>query len=120
MVGNVMSWFRFALVALVMAGCGAPEPVPSSESESSAANGESSVVAPGGEVEEPEGASGAGECSSDSDCVQDACCHATGCVPRGSGPACDDVACTDECATPLDCEASCVCSAGRCSVSESR
>ena len=30
----------------------------------------------------------------------------------------DEVACTDECATPLDCEASCVCSAGRCSVSE--
>ena len=114
------TWSRFALIALVM-GCGAPEPVAGSQSEPSPVEGESSVVAPGagGELDEAEGASGAGECARDSDCVEDACCHATGCVPRGSGPVCDDVVCSSECVTPLDCEATCVCRAGRCSVSES-
>ncbi|MBD3310451.1 hypothetical protein GF351_04485 [Candidatus Woesearchaeota archaeon] len=55
------------------------------------------------------------ECTSDSDCVPDACCHATGCVPREQAPDCTDIMCTMECKPgTLDCGGTCICEQGAC------
>ncbi len=55
------------------------------------------------------------ECSSDSDCVKDSCCHADGCVSKVNAPDCDGMFCTQECKPgSLDCGGSCGCVAGKC------
>lgn len=54
-------------------------------------------------------------CSTDADCVPDACCHATGCVHKSQAPLCDAVMCTMNCEPgTLDCGGSCVCQDGEC------
>ena len=56
------------------------------------------------------------ECSIDSDCVQNSCCHSKGCVPKEKSPNCEGMMCTLECAPgTLDCGGYCQCSAGKCS-----
>ena len=43
-------------------------------------------------------------CSSDSDCVQEQCCHATSAVNKAYAPDCRNTACTMECrGGTLDC-----------------
>jgi len=55
-------------------------------------------------------------CGSDSDCVKDACCHASGCVSKENAPACKDIMCTQECVPgTLDCgQGSCKCINNKC------
>lgn len=56
-----------------------------------------------------------GFCSSDADCVPDACCHAVGCVSKDQAPQCDDVFCTMECREgTLDCGGYCTCENNKC------
>ena len=56
-----------------------------------------------------------GECSQDSDCVKDACCHASGCVPINQAPNCSGMACTLECKpNTLDCGGRCLCQNNQC------
>jgi putative hemolysin len=57
-----------------------------------------------------------GSCGSDSDCVKDACCHASGCVSKKNAPACKDIMCTQECVPgTLDCgQGSCKCINNKC------
>ena len=65
-------------------------------------------------LEDPLGDMGE-ECELNSDCVPDACCHATGCVREGEAPKCDQALCTLECAPgTLDCGGQCVCAHGYC------
>ena len=58
------------------------------------------------------------ECSTDADCVETTCCHATACVSRQDFPAlvCDEL-CTQDCNGPMDCgHAYCGCERGKCSI----
>jgi len=56
-----------------------------------------------------------GFCSSDTDCVPDRCCHATGCISKDQAPKCDNIACTLECAPgTLDCGGYCACEKNKC------
>ena len=55
-------------------------------------------------------------CTTDSDCVKDDCCHASGCVSLENAPECGELFCTDECALgTLDCgSGECGCVEGKC------
>jgi len=54
-------------------------------------------------------------CSSDADCMPNACCHADSCVAAGDAPTCEDTVCTMDCkAKTLDCGGSCACQDGKC------
>ncbi len=56
-----------------------------------------------------------GFCSSDSDCIPDSCCHATGCISKDQAPNCNNIACTLECAPgTLDCGGYCSCEKNKC------
>lgn len=59
---------------------------------------------------------GADECSVDSDCVPDSCCHAKGCVVKAKEPDCFGIYCTQSCEPgTLDCgQGSCICENKRC------
>jgi hypothetical protein len=60
------------------------------------------------------------ECSADSDCIPNSCCHATGCMPKENVSVCR-VFCTQVCSGPLDCGAgSCGCIKGKCRVVPSK
>jgi hypothetical protein len=60
------------------------------------------------------------ECSVDSDCIPNACCHATGCMPKENVSACT-LFCTQVCSGPLDCGAGhCGCIANKCEVVPSK
>lgn len=56
------------------------------------------------------------ECTTDADCVQNECCHASGCVSKENAPDCSGVVCSQECAlNTLDCgQGRCVCENGKC------
>jgi hypothetical protein len=55
-------------------------------------------------------------CLSDSDCVEDNCCHATGCVLVENAPNCSEISCSEECRNgTLDCnQGNCQCIGGKC------
>ena len=42
-------------------------------------------------------------CEKDDDCVRATCCHPTETINKGHKPACEDVVCTKDCRTALDC-----------------
>ncbi len=56
------------------------------------------------------------ECTQDADCVEDSCCHATGCTAKENKPNCGEIGCTMECAPgTLDCgQGACKCDMGKC------
>ena len=57
------------------------------------------------------------ECSSDSDCVPEQCCHPTTCMNRQFKTPCN-LLCTQVCEGPIDCGAGkCACVDGKCGVS---
>jgi len=58
------------------------------------------------------------ECTTDSDCVPNKCCHATACIPKEKAPNCEGVFCTAECMpNTLDCnQGKCVCKNNKCQV----
>jgi len=55
-------------------------------------------------------------CESDSDCVQDSCCHAKSCTNKENAPLCKGIMCTQVCeAGTLDCrQGSCKCVNNKC------
>lgn len=57
-----------------------------------------------------------GECSVDSDCVPDGCCHASTCTTEEEKPDCQGIKCTMECVpNTLDCgQGSCKCKDSKC------
>lgn len=73
----------------------------------------------GGECEEWSYFRGECGCSIDSDCVPDACCHASGCIAKTAAPSCSGVLCSQECVPgTLDCgQGSCKCINGVCGAS---
>lgn len=56
------------------------------------------------------------ECSLDSDCIPEICCHASTCVSAKQAPDCSNILCTMECAPgTLDCgQGECKCIEGKC------
>ena len=58
------------------------------------------------------------QCSDDSDCIPDACCHATQCAAKEVATNCSGISCTEECKPDtLDCgQGSCICEKGMCKV----
>ncbi len=96
---------KFASIALVglLAGCGGAQPSAGPLAEPSTADAHSHGEAP------------APSCQQDGDCVPDACCHATGCVPASAAPACEGIACTRECRLrTVHCDGRCACVTGQC------
>jgi len=59
---------------------------------------------------------GARECSIDSDCIKETCCHASTCTSIENAPECGELFCTAECAPgTLDCGGGeCKCVNGNC------
>ncbi len=54
------------------------------------------------------------QCSKDSDCAPEQCCHATSCIPVGQKGVCN-LACTNICQPEtMDCGGFCACEAGKC------
>ena len=58
------------------------------------------------------------ECSVDSDCVREICCHASTCTSKEQAPDCSNLFCTTECVPEtLDCgQGECKCIKGQCKV----
>ncbi len=110
------------LVSLALSACGGGNAeLPGAEQNptemAAQATGEVSDLA----QETTQAATGAGgsQCSTDAECVPDACCHAKGCVPKAEGPQnCADMVCSMECAPgTMDCGAgACACLNGTCGV----
>ena len=98
---------KFASIALIglLAACGGAQPSAGPLAEPSTVDARSQDAGP------------APVCQQDSDCVPDACCHATGCVPASAAPACEGVSCTRECRWgTVHCGKHCACVAGQCAV----
>lgn len=56
------------------------------------------------------------ECSVDSDCIPNSCCHANGCISKENVKVCN-LFCTEDCSGPLDCGAgSCGCVKNKCEI----
>ncbi|RLI88347.1 MAG: hypothetical protein DRO76_00555 [Candidatus Altiarchaeales archaeon] len=61
------------------------------------------------------------QCTKDSDCVPEQCCHPTSCVNKRFAPNCSGIMCTMVCQGPIDCGAGrCVCKDNKCVVESLR
>jgi len=78
--------------------------------------GDQDVEGVGGEVGYEDVDGGELECSLDSDCVAETCCHASSCVAVSEAPDCSNIMCTMECAPgTMDCgQGYCGCVNGKC------